>query len=323
MLLREPKASSSVSQNMKILKNKSRLKSREFIAQKFRNPSDLADLVSIRSNLEKQLQEEDNLLKTIVQSKVDALKKSVDLMEESSSKMSEFSGIMTDVGKMLANANTEISHYPYLKCVYNIKSNIHKVLFQVEFFAAVPQKVSELRLRLFPDKNRHEADPNQLREVFMESIQLDSLRRALVREIDANDSLRDDVAQFLQKVPELVEEIAKCLLGFIDGERDFIDLAVLSPADLVAVLEVVEMHQEYYDRHLVYENGRSPSPPPKDWSRLAAALSSSLEMYNLKPRVKNAILAAMKRRIATCFDTISEQATETKISKVSLLIKPK
>ena len=260
-------SSTTLSKTMILLKNQSAAKARKYVESKFKKPIDLQDIAGLRVQLEKQLQQTDSQLNTVVQAKLEAFKRSVDLMDEAANKLSQFSKIMTSVDNKVSKANTEISQFPYLKRVNNIKENLDKVINQIEYFADVPEKDIILRKMLMEE-------PDKLREVFLESVKLDSLRSALVKEIgdDKEDAeLRVSVEEYLKTVPILAAAIVERILTFIRGGathdmdaglddlivsqgesafRDFIDHAMLSPADLVAHFEVVELHQEYYDRRI-------------------------------------------------------------------------
>ena len=78
-----PAGPAALSHDMQILKNKSILISRNKISEKFKNPSDLSEISTIRSNYEKQLVIVDSTLNLLIQGKLDNLKKSVDLIDES------------------------------------------------------------------------------------------------------------------------------------------------------------------------------------------------------------------------------------------------
>lgn len=341
-------SSSSLSKTMILLKNQSATKARKYVESKFKKPADLQDIAGIRIQLEKQLQQTDSQLNTVVQAKLEAFKRSVDLMDEATNKLSQFSKIMTSVDYKISQANTEISQFPYLKRVNNIKENLDKVINQIEYFADVPEKDVELRKMLLEE-------PDKLREVFLESVKLDSLRSALVKEIgDGKEDaeLRVSVEEYLKTVPVLAAAIVSRILTFMQGSanhdvdaglddlivsqgegafRDFIDHALLSPADLVAHFEVVELHQEYFDRRvradsslIAVSTSATPVALPVHRNtvrnRPVSTLRPGLENYNIRPRVLLAMTEALSKRVKDCFRTHNEAALENKTSQVTALL---
>ncbi len=323
---------------MKVLKNASLHKSRSAISNKFKKPSDLQDISQFRSQIEKQLVIAESQLNTVVQSKLDALKRSVDLMDESSEKLSHFSKIIEKIDEKVSYTNTDISKYFNLKRVNNIRENLTKVINQIEYFANIPDKHLKLCQIL--------EEPAKLREVFIETVQLDSLRIALMQEIRSDEIfLRSSVEQYLSSIPNLSRQITQRILSFIlgsdtshddnrydgdegydpeHGTRDFIDHAILSPADLVTHFEVAEMHQEYYERRkaaiMTTEDRLSQVTPPSSSNNDINTLLKGLEMYNMRPKVKKAINAAMNRRVISCFESYANRATEEKTSLIAAML---
>lgn len=194
-------------------------------------------------------------------------------MDESAVKLDKLSSNINRIDEKIAQTNTAISKYDYLKRVHNVRDNLSKVIAQVEFFAKVPERAKELRALL--DKK-----PASLKEVYLESLKYDSLRVALTKEISVSRSnnskrkstsgrhspvtgggvtsssntggdygeiqkIRAAVETHLQTVPELVQDVRQRVFGNI--ERMW-DLAANSPQDLVASFEIVEMQHEYNER---------------------------------------------------------------------------
>ena len=278
-----------VSGAMKILKNKSKIAAKSKLSKKFSLANNLNDITTIKLQIEKELYNTEIQLNSIVETKLDAIKRSMDLMDEASNKLTLYSKLMIKVNNKLQQTNTEINKYQYLKKVNNIKINLNKVINQIEYFANVPNKILLLRQQLYDQKaiNHH----INLREIIIETISLDSLRIEVVKKMIINEeenSLKESIEQFLGSVPELVVEIADYVLGFFTGKkssntknknntknkyieeeedegegrghnsdppRDFIDYAITHPADLVARFEVVEMYQDYYSRRVKHATG--------------------------------------------------------------------
>ena len=311
-----------ISKSLQILKNVALLKARANIAAKFKSPTDLQDVSTYRAQIEKNLLIEESKLSTVVQGKLDALKRSVDLMDEAAEKLSIFSRTMAEVDQKVAETNTDISRFNHLKRSANIRENLQRVITHIDYLVAVPQKVQALQETL-------SADPiSKLREVFLDSIKLDSLRGALIKEIpDSDVELRQTVGEHLKGIPELAKDIVKRLLAFLGGKshqsnsnddsddgsddgsgkntrrgakkdefapieeessRDFIDHAMLSPSDLVIHLEVSEMHQEYYDRRI---KKLSPILAPIMSSTSVASSSSSSSSSGLSKGTARLLLA--------------------------------
>jgi hypothetical protein len=173
---------------------------------------------------------------------------------------------MRRVDERIAQSNTAISNFEYLRRVHFARENLQKVISQVEFFARVPERVLELKTVL-------DSDPNRLKEVFLEALKLQALRNAMMNELVGSswdpsvDNPREsskrrsvtdyggmDITQIrvteavdahLHIVPELMSDVNSRL--FTNIERIF-DLAVDNPANLVMTFEVIEMYQEYLDR---------------------------------------------------------------------------
>jgi hypothetical protein len=234
-------------------------KARSTIAENFADPDALDGLGVLSFQLEKQLLAAESALNNAVQSKLDSLKRAVDLMDESTLKLTKLSANISRIDEKIAQTNTSISNYDHLKKVDNARENLNKVITQVEFFAKVPERVEFLRERM--DNN-----PAMLKEVFLEAIKLESLRLALMKEIqvtrnrrisvgaggaeaDSSEAhmakIRSAVMNHLRIVPDLMEEVTSRVMGNIG--RMF-DLAADSPQDLVMSFEIVEMQQEYNER---------------------------------------------------------------------------
>ena len=121
-------------------------------------------------------------------------------------------------------------------------------------------------------------DPGSLKEVFLESLKLESLRYALFTELDVTKErrasitghhspmktgnraatgtshgdgtvdivrVREAVDEHLNIVPDLLRDVHTRLF---DNIANIWDLAANAPADLVTTFEVIEMYQEYVDR---------------------------------------------------------------------------
>lgn len=230
-------------------------RARTMVAQNFQDPSSLDDLAVLDMQLEKQLAAIDGQLNSAVQGKLDSLKRAVDLMDESVSKLTKISTNITNIDEKIARTNTQISNFQYLKKAHNARDNLMKVINQVNFFAEVPTKVAALQQQL-------EDNPGSLKEVFLESVKLDSLRASLIKEMDfahrnrrksvtAMSAEYDDtntqqkVLDHLKHVPALVSLVQRSIYANI---LTMFDLADSRPEDLVATFEVIEMQQEYNNR---------------------------------------------------------------------------
>ena len=161
-------------------------RARSTVAKTFHDPGTLEELGGLGYQLEKQLAIVEGQLNGAVQTKLDSLKRAVDLMDESVVKLSKVSTNVQKIDEKIANTNTSISTYQYLKKVHNAKENLTKVIDQVNFFAHVPEKVEELVKQL-------QEKPLSLKEVFLESTKLESLRAALMKEIRVSRNRRYSV----------------------------------------------------------------------------------------------------------------------------------
>lgn len=265
-------------------------KARDTISQNFADPSSLDEIGVLSLQMEKQLLAAEEQLNGAVQSKLDSLKRAVDLMDESAVKLNILAANINKIDEKIAQTNTAISNYESLKRVHNARDNLSKVIAQVEFFAKVPERAKELKELL--DKN-----PSSLKEVYIESLKYESLRKALVKEIrvsrnrkksvsgrvpmmtsgysghggdyseDTFKNIKDAVENHLRIVPELVDEVR--LRVFTNISR-LNDLASNSPADLVMSFEIIEMQQEYNDRRnkVILANKGPPSDMHEDISAI-------------------------------------------------------
>jgi myosin heavy subunit len=161
-------------------------KARHTISKTFHDPNTLEELGGLAYNLEKQLSLVEGQLNSAVSNKLDSLKRAVDLMDESVVKLNKVSTNITKIDEKIAVTNTSISNFEKLKRVQNAKENLTKVIDQVEFFIKVPERVEEL-VKMLQEK------PLSLKEVFLESTKLDSLRAALMKEIKVSRNRRVSV----------------------------------------------------------------------------------------------------------------------------------
>jgi hypothetical protein len=264
----------SDSSMMKELNAEALVKARKLLGQKFNDPDDLNDISMISQQLQKQMLVAESKLNTAVQGKLDALKRAVDLMDESAVKLTTFTSNMRKVDERIVQSNTDITNYDHLKRVHNAKDNVQKVIEQVEFFAKVPERVKYLSEVLNTEEHR-------LKEVFLESLKLQSLRLALLKEMkivrnrrasmDGNDptgspkllqrvsfqsrpSLLTRESMSGQDVSERVKSVVEDHLKSIPDLMNKIqkrlngniermmDLGPEQPADLVATFEIIEMY---------------------------------------------------------------------------------
>jgi hypothetical protein len=137
-------------------------------------------------------------------------------------------------------------------------------------------------------KDQLNNDPGSLKEVFLESLKLESLRYALFTELDVTRDrrastvlspmkgrrggggdrdadregvvdvvrVREAVDDHLNIVPDLLRDVHKRLF---DNIENMWDLSADAPADLVSTFEVIEMYQEYVDRRAASDAPTSSS----------------------------------------------------------------
>jgi hypothetical protein len=287
---------------------------RNNIADKFADVHDLDEIPSYSVLLQKQLHSAASQLDGAVQGKLDALKRAVDLMDESAVKLSNFMQNMRRVDERIALTNSSIASYDNLKRVHNIRDNLNRVISLIDYFANIPNQERKLRETL-------QCDSTKLREVFTESLKLNSLRIALMNELKDNEKQFVETQLHLRVVPALAEYIAQTALenigGFIDitgRERDFYDLALDSPSDLVSTFEVVEMHQEYYDR-------RKSQLEKRVRNRASVAEQMVVfEVYSLREKARAALNNRMSFRIESCFNAFAENYQQEKKSRAMAVI---
>ena len=284
---REPK----LTPMMASLNNLAKEKARAMIRKKFKDPLDLDDIGSLTRAMRKQSIVADSQLNGSVQSKLEALKRAADLMDAASSKLGEISHTMKNIDGRVAASNTTISKFPHLRKVHNVRDNVGKVLDQIDFFAKVPEIVKELKKVI-------DSEPLRLKEVFLESLRLESLRAALLAEIkvsrtrrssmvsagpSANGGMggsmsskgtdfssetgarvREAVETHLHIVPDLARYVRQKVMGTIDRMSE---VAATSPSELVCAFEILEMKREYYDRKLKRARDNM-EPDPSDYEPL-------------------------------------------------------
>lgn len=263
-----------ITATMKSLNEIALKRARAMIVKRFQTPLDLDESSSVAYQMQKQSTAAAAQLNGAVQTKLDALKRAADLMDESSNKLSKLADTIREIDKRILLTNTVISNYEWLRRVHNVRDNVARVISNIEFFTKVPELVNDLLDTL-------EKDPTQLKEVFLESIKLESLHSALVKEIKTNKGRRasvaamgdgtgrqgrsasiysisdegqrrmlDAVEEHLSVVPDLSRKIRAQLWNAIGSYDQMVDTASRSPQVLVATFEIIEMHQDYMDRRV-------------------------------------------------------------------------
>lgn len=334
----------TLSPMMEALNEEALEKARSMIARKFQNPVDIEQISTAMYQQMKIMAAAESQLNAAVQGKMDALKRAVDLMDESSLKLTAFANNMKVTDERIAQTNTYIAKYEYLKRVHNARDNLEKVISQVEFFARVPEKVASLREIL-------DSEPHRLREVFLEALKLDSLRTALMKEIKVSRNrkmsvvgsggsggggskpssssgdyseqtfmrIRGVVEEHLQSIPELMKAIYDVVNANLD--RMWI-LAENSPADLVAAFEIVELHQEYLDRtrdqrqreeEQAYREGRAKGGKGGGGGGHRGEKVNEDVAFDARMRVRK----GLEERVATTFEIALEEGVKKKSSKTS------
>jgi hypothetical protein len=289
---------------------------RRNIAAKFADIHDLDEIPSYSVTLQKQLQSATSQLDGAVQGKLDALKRAVDLMDESAVKLSNFMQNMRHVDERINQTNSSIASFENLKRVHNVRDNLDRVISLIDYFSNIPDNERKLRETL-------ETDSTKLREVFLESLKLNALRIALMNELRDNEKQFVETQLHLRVVPALVETIAQTALenigGFLDAggrERDFYDLALDSPADLVSTFEVIQMHQQYYDRR----KSQLERKTSRSNRQLVADQMLVFEVYALKQKALQALKTRMSIRIEQCFNVFAENYVQEKKSRAMAVI---
>lgn len=260
--------------------------------KKFRDPLDLDDVAQFKRHLQKQALVAESQLNGAVQSKLEALKRAADLMDATSSQLSALSKTVAKVDERISASNTSISNYKYLRRVHNVRDNIGNVLSQIEFFARVPEMVNKLRKVI-------ETEPQRLKEVYLESLKLESLRKELLAQIkisrtrtesvqtvskprnvsniakvggdfsaETGARIREAVENHLHVVPDLARHIRQTVMGIIDN---MCEVADSNPQDLVGAFEIIDMQLEYQHRRMVRAQAEG-LPEPSDYEPLQCAL---------------------------------------------------
>lgn len=200
-------------------------------------------------------------------------------MEESTLKLAGFTDCMNSVESKIQKTNTAIVQCPNVRRIQFAKENLNKVISQVEFFANVPERVAQKRVLL-------EENPGRLKDVFLEALELEAWRSALMTEIansrrskrltvtapppaspsrnTNSDKNKTSIAShsegYSDETYSLIQQVVTSHLGIVaELSRDvkntmwgnierLFDVAAERPEDLVASFEIIEMHQQYLDR---------------------------------------------------------------------------
>jgi hypothetical protein len=316
----------NVSPMMQALNEEALARARQKVKKKFVEVSSLDDIAAMRNELQNKLSEADTKLKTAVQGKLDSLKRAVDLMEESSGKLDDFTTSIDRIATRIAQTNTAVSKYPNVKRVHYALDNLRKVISQVEFFSEIPERVAVLKRELDA--------PDKLKKVYLECLQLQAWRSALMKELQASRDKRSNhdggatqraaashrqsrvasvaqeysedvyitiigvVGSHLETVLDLSREVRNRLWGNI--ERLF-DLANRSPADLVETFEIIEMHQSYVDRRVerikAQRRAQGASKSEIDAEIDVRELGGGLDEGVLGATVRNESIERLKRNL--------------------------
>lgn len=167
---------------MASLNNQAQHAARLMIQKKFQDLSSLEDIATLRNELQYKLTEADTKLKSIVQGKLDSLKRAVDLMDESSCKLTEFITNIDSIESKILLTNTIISKYENIKRIHYAKDNLSKVIEQVKYVDNIPNRVKELT-RILNEM------PEKLKDVYLESLKLQAWRSALMKELQVTSLL--------------------------------------------------------------------------------------------------------------------------------------
>lgn len=246
---------------MQQINKNAKKQARAYVISKIKDPSDIINIKDLKISIEKQKILAQTQLNVAVQGKLEALKRAKDIMDLSNEKLINLASSLVKIDTRINTTSTIISDYQYLKRVHFAKENVNKIISQVKFFANIPSKVNEL-LQLL------DSDPLQLREVYLETVKLQSLQVELLKGINKSNSngfshldisdnstsrnfndraLQTIVENQLQPVAILVNEVKSRVIGNIEA---FLELGLDDPAQLVMTFEIIEMHQEYIDRRV-------------------------------------------------------------------------
>ncbi len=94
-------------------------------------------------------------------------------------KLKEFTENIEWTESRILQSNTAIVAYPNLKTIHYARENLNKVIAQVEYFARIPDHVSQLRKVL-------DDDPGRFKEVYLESLKLEAWRSSLLSELQVS-----------------------------------------------------------------------------------------------------------------------------------------
>jgi hypothetical protein len=300
--------------------------------KKLPEQSNLTEIADLRTTAAKELAIAESQLNGAVQGKLDALKRAIDLMEESTMKLAGFTDCMNSVETRIQKTSTAMVNYLHVRKVHHARENLSKVISQIEFFANVPERVAQLRTLL-------EEDPSRLKDVFLEALQLEAWRAALMTEIansrskkmsttgrqQASPSRKTASGQVRSRVSSTIvegysdetfsriQQVVSSHLGIIaELSRDvkntmwgnierLFDVASLAPSDLVASFEIIEMQQEYLDRRLAQVQRRAKAEG-KEITDLASVGFEDVR-YQASERLKRNLAQRIEARFIVNIET--------------------
>ena len=149
-----PSNGMNISPLMSSIENAALSQARNLISQRLRDPSSREEVAYMRAQLKKELVTIDSQLNHSVQNKLDAMKRAVEIMSDSAEKVKNTYNHMRKIDNKIESTNTTISNFSTLKRVHYARENLRKVITQVEFFARVPDKVSEMLTMLEEEPHR-------------------------------------------------------------------------------------------------------------------------------------------------------------------------
>lgn len=127
----------TTSKNMSDIGEAMRLKAQNLLANQFMDPSSMENLSRMRLKVQKELTTAEAQLHNAVSTKLDALKRAVDISADSSEKLRDIATRLATVDDCISTTNTDISHFEHLRKLHYARDNLAKVRAQVRSLCCV------------------------------------------------------------------------------------------------------------------------------------------------------------------------------------------
>jgi len=326
---------------MQKLKDEALERARELVASQFMDPASLDDIGRMTLKAQKQLMTAEAQLNNTVNSKLDALKRGIDISAESNERLQMIQAKLALMDTRVGSTNTDISQFKNLCRLHFARDNLEKVRTQVDFLVKVPDSVQKLQAKL-------ETQPDSLKEIYLEAVRLEALRDGLYDEINQHEKRsmsvvasggtesgmstdggiinEDEIERIkavldeqLKDVPTLSKQIESALWSNI---ARLFDVATQAPQVLVETFVVIAMQEEYIQRRQRQRQSQSQSQTETSRSSSSQPLvpsSLGLGLRSLEQEARRRLQKYMNEKVESSFvyaDQAREEADEDDLEAI-------